>query len=174
MIVLDDPATVAPGVRTLFDLLDRPHQNRISIVNSHYRWSLDPAGTVLTLAVRAHEPTRVDLDIVMPAQPLLGIFSLLPSGVTFAITTKRRADKLTERVAIRDALHEILLLVSPARSGNPVDGFAALRKHGKRSAHKSPRWVGMPPGAAPAHLPQPPGPRVPRQSTQPAGSTGSP
>ena len=128
VIVLDDPATVGPGARPLFDLLDQPRQSRISIVNSHYRWSMDPAGAVVTLAVRADEPTRVDVDIVMPAQPLLGISSLLPAGVTFAITTKRRADKLTEPVAIHDALHEIVLLVSPVQSGNPCDGLAALRK----------------------------------------------
>ena len=31
VIVLDDPAIVDPGARPLFDLLDSPHRNRISI-----------------------------------------------------------------------------------------------------------------------------------------------
>jgi hypothetical protein len=131
VIVLDDPAAIDPGARPLFDLLDSSHRSRISIVNSHYHWSVDPAGAVLKLAVRAHEPTRFDVDIVMPAQPALGIFSLLPPAVTFAITTRRRVDKLTERVAIRDALHEMVLLVSPTRSGISGDGLAALRRNGQ-------------------------------------------
>ena len=139
VIVLDDPAIVDPGARPLFDLLDSPHRNRILMVNSRYRWSVDPAGALLTLAVRAHEPTRFDVDIVMPAQPALGIFSLLPRAVTFAITTRRRADKLTERVAIRDALHEMVLLVSATQSGIPGDGLAALRQIGQPSAEQPSR-----------------------------------
>ena len=136
VIVLDDLATVDPGARPLFDLLDSSHRSRISIVNSRYRWSVDPAGAVLKLAVRAHEPTRFDVDIVMPAQPALGILSLLPPAATFAITTRRRADKLTERVAIRDALHEMVLLVSATQSGIPGDGLAALLRNGKPSAEQ--------------------------------------
>ena len=139
MIVLDDPVIVDPGARPLFDLLDSPHRNRILMVNSRYRWSVDPAGALLTLAVRAHEPTRFDVDIVMPAQPALGIFSLLPRAVTFAITTRRRADKLTERVAIRDALHEMVLLVSATQSGIPGDGLAAPRENGQPSPEQPSR-----------------------------------
>jgi hypothetical protein len=139
VIVLDDPATLDPGARPLFDLLDSSHGSRISIVNSHYRWSVDPAGAVLKLAVRAHQPTRFDVEIVMPAQPALGILSLLPPAATFAITTRRRADKLTERVAIRDALHEMVLLVSATQSGIPGDGLATLRQNGQPSAEQPSR-----------------------------------
>lgn len=139
VIVLDDPAAIDPGARPLFDLLDSSHRNRISIVNSHYRWSVEPAGTVLKLAVRAHEPTRFDLEIVMPAQPAFGILSLLPPTTTFAITTRQRADKLTERVTIRDALHEMVLLVSPTQSGEAGDGLAALRHNGQPSAEQPSR-----------------------------------
>jgi hypothetical protein len=134
VIVLDDPTAIDPGARPLFDLLERSHRSRISIVNSRYRWSVDPAGAVLKLAVRAHEPTRFDVDIVMPAQPALDILSLLPPAATFALTTRQRAEKLTERVAIRDALHEMVLLVSPTQSGNPRDGLAGLCHNGRSSA----------------------------------------
>ena len=139
VIVLDDPAAIDPGARPLFDLLDSSHRSRISIVNSRYRWSVDPASAVLKLAVRAHEPTRFDVDIVMPAQPALGILSLLPPAATIAVTTRQRADKLTERVAIRDALHEMVLLVSPTQSGNLDDGLAALRHNGQPSAEQPSR-----------------------------------
>jgi hypothetical protein len=134
VIVLDDRAAVDRDAGPLFDLLDRPHANRIPMASSRYRWSVDPSGKVLKLALRIHEPTKLNLDIVMPARSLLGVISQLPAEVTFAITTKQHADKLTERVRIRDALHEMVLLVSPALSGNPHDGLAELRRNGQSPA----------------------------------------
>jgi hypothetical protein len=139
VIVLDDHAALHPGAKPLLDLLNRPRATRIAIAHSHYRWSVDPAGVVLKLALHTHEPTTSDLDVVMPARPLLGILSQLPPGVTFAMTTRQRADRLTKRVCIRDALHEMVLLVSPAQSGNPDDGLAALRRNGHASTGASSR-----------------------------------
>ena len=139
VIVLDDRAAVHPGAKPLLDLLNRPRATRISIAHSHYHWSVDPAGAVLKFALHTYEPTKSDLDVVMPARPLLGILSQLPPGVTFAMTTRRRADELTKRVCIRDALHEMVLLVSPAQSGNPDDGLAALRRNHHASAGSSSR-----------------------------------
>ena len=130
VIVLDDRAAVHPAAKPLLDLLNRPRASRIAIAHSRYRWSVDPVGAVLKFALHTHEPAKSDLDIVMPARPLLGILSQLPPGVTFAVTTKQRADKLTKRVCVRDALHETVLLVSSAQSGNPDDGLAALRRDG--------------------------------------------
>ena len=142
VIVLDDRAAVDRGAGPLFDLLDRPHANRIPMAHSRYRWSVDPSGKVLKLALRIHEPTRLNLDIVMPARSLLGVISQLPAEVTFAITTKQHADKLTERVRIRDALHEMVLLVSPALSGSPHDGLAELRRNGQSLGRPSTTPVG--------------------------------
>ena len=82
---------------------------------------------MLKLALRILEPTRVDLAIVMPARSLLGVLSRLPADATLAITTKRHADNLTERVHVRDALHEMVLLV---RWGDVDDGLADLRSGG--------------------------------------------
>lgn len=127
VIVLDDRAAADRAAGPLFDLVDRPHANRIPMAHSHYRWSVNRSGAILKLAVRTHEPTRIDLDIVMPARSLLGVLSQLPADATFAITTERHADNLTERVHFRDALHEMVLLVSP---GNWDDGLAELRQSG--------------------------------------------
>jgi len=131
VIVLDDRAAVDEDTEPLFDLLDRPHPSRIAMAHSQYRWSIDRSGAVLRLALRTHEPMTMDLDIVMPARSLLGVLSQLPDDATFAITTKRHADKLTERVHVRDALHEMVLLVSP---GKRDDGLAGLRRRGPDDA----------------------------------------
>jgi hypothetical protein len=128
VIVLNDRAAADRRAKPLFDLLDRPHANRIPITHSHYRWSVSRSGAMLKLALRSHEPTRIDLDIVMPARSLLGVVTQLPASATFAITTERHADKLTERVHVSDALHEMVLLVSP---GNRDDGLAELRRSGE-------------------------------------------
>jgi hypothetical protein len=128
VIVLDDRAAADRRAEPLFHLLDQPHVNRIPMAHSHYRWSMSRSGAMLKLALRSHEPTWNDLDIVMPAQPLLGVLSRLPANATFAITTERHADKLTERVHVRDALHEMVLLVS---QGNRDDGLAELRNSGE-------------------------------------------
>jgi len=127
VVVLEDPAGIDPRAKPLFELLDSPHRNRILMVNSRYRWSVDPSGTVLTLAVRAREPEPFDVDIVMPARTALDIFALLPADVTFAITTKGRAEKVTGRVAIRDALREVVLLVNAAPTGVVRDGLQLSR-----------------------------------------------
>lgn len=126
VIVLDDNAADRCA-GPLFDLLDPPHASRIPMVHSRYRWSMSRSGAMLKLALRTHEAPRIDLDIMMPARSLLGVLSQLPSDATFAITTERHADKLTERVHVRDALHEMILLVSP---GNWDDGLAELRRSG--------------------------------------------
>jgi hypothetical protein len=98
------------------------------MAHSQYRWSMSRSGAMLKLALRAREPTMVDLDIMMPARPLLGVLSRLPANATFAITTVSHADKLTERVHVREALHEMILLVS---QGNRDDGLAELRTSGE-------------------------------------------
>ncbi len=128
VIVLADNAAADPCAAPLFDLLNRPHASRIPMAHGHYRWSMSRSGAMLKLALRTQEPTRVDLDIMVPARSLLGVLSQLPAEVTFAITTERHADKLTERVRVRDALHEMILLVSP---GKWDDGLAELRRSGE-------------------------------------------
>ena len=127
VVVLPDRAPLDPGARPLYELLDKPHPNRILLVDGRYRWSvLDPERALLQLAIRAHAPTMFELDIVVPARRLLGVIDALHPGVTFAVTTRRRADKLTERVVVRDALHEMVLLVNRPVSGTSDDGRGAV------------------------------------------------
>lgn len=130
VIVLDDLAVVNGSAGPLFDPLDRPRTSQIPVAHSHFRWSVDSSGAVLKLALQIHEPTSVNLDIVMPARALLDVISQLPGDVTFAITTKQHADKLTERVRMCDALHEMILLVCSVQSGAARDGLAELRHNG--------------------------------------------
>jgi hypothetical protein len=137
VIVLDDRAAAGRGAGPLFDLLDRPHANRIPMAHSHYRWSISRSGEMLKFALRTLEPTGIDLDIVMPARSLLGVISQLPADATFALTTERHVDKLTERVHVRDALHEMVLLVKP---GNRDDGLAELRRSAKSDHAESHGW----------------------------------
>lgn len=112
-VVLDErEAPVAPGARQLFDLLDRPeHADRIAVVDGRCQWTvLDARHAVLKLAVRASAPFHVDLDIVLPARPVLGILDVVARGATVAITTRRHSSRLTGQVDIREALNELVLL----------------------------------------------------------------
>ncbi len=138
VIVLDDRAAADRGAGPLFDLLDPPRANRIPMAHSHYRWSMTASGEMLKFALRTLEPTGIDLDIVMPARSLLGVISQLPADATFAITTERHVDKLTKRVHVRDALHEIVLLVSP---GIRDDGLAELRRNVRSDDAESHDWA---------------------------------
>jgi hypothetical protein len=127
VVVLPDSAPLDPGARALHELLDKPHQNRILVVDGRYRWSvLDPRRALLKLAIHAHAPAVFDVDIVVPARRLLGVIDALCPGTTFAITTMRRASKFNERIVVRDALHEMVLLVNRPALGTHHDGLAAM------------------------------------------------
>lgn len=112
-VVLDErEAPVSPGARQLLDLLDRPeHADRIAVVDGRCQWTvLDARHAVLKLAVRASAPFHVDLDIVLPARPVLGILDVVARGATVAITTRRHSSRLTDQLDIREALNELVLL----------------------------------------------------------------
>jgi len=128
VIVLDDRAIDDEVAGPLFELLERPHASRIAITHTRFRWSVSRSGDIVTLALQTREPTKIALDIKVPARPLLSILPQLPADAAFAITTKRHADKLTNRVALRDALHEVVLLVN----GSTDDGLADLLRCGER------------------------------------------
>lgn len=124
-VVLDQPnELVEPSVRPLFELLDEPTRtNRISVIAGHYSWSvLGPTGSLLQLSVHATAPVRFDLNIILPAQPVLGFSDLLADGPTIALTDRRHASRLrAERVPVRDALAELILI-----GGSPSGDLSAL------------------------------------------------
>lgn len=116
-IVLDERvATIEPSAHQLFDLLDRlSHRDRISVVSSRCQWStLDARRALLKLSVHANAPVRFDVDILLPARPVLDVLHLLSRGATLAITTQHRARDLTDRVDIHDALRSLVLLSPPS------------------------------------------------------------
>lgn len=104
-VVLDEPNELAePVVRPVFELLDDPARtDRIAVVAARCHWSvLDPEGSLLLLSVPASAPVRFDLNIVVPAQPVLGFTHLLTRGSTIAFTDQRHARRLPERVRVRN------------------------------------------------------------------------
>lgn len=137
VIILDDGAAVDRGAGPLVDLLESPHASRIPMAHSHYHWSVERSGAVLKLALQTLEPTKLNLDIVMPARSLLGVLSQLPVDTTFAITTKQHAENLTEQVRVCDALHKMILLVGSGQLGSRDDGLAELRRYSDSSAESA-------------------------------------
>lgn len=120
-IVLDDPAAAIPdSVRPLFDLLDGPkRRSRVTIVKSRCRWTVLNAfngrRTVRKFSVRAYAPVNFEVDILLPARPLLGLPTHIlgqptHGGATLALTTRQHAEQITDGIDFQDALRELVLL----------------------------------------------------------------
>jgi hypothetical protein len=97
--------------QALLNLLDIPRSPVDTITNSDCWWSVvDPDQAMLRLAVRVARPTRVAMDIAVPAQCFLGLSDIIAAGATIGVTTRRHARRLTIRMDDRTALDEIVLL----------------------------------------------------------------
>lgn len=112
-IVLDEPNELAePSVRPLFELLDESARvDRIAVVAARRHWTPPgPTDSLVRLAVQVIAPVRCDLDVILPAGIPLGSTGLLADGPTIALTNRTHANRLPERVHVRDALAELVLL----------------------------------------------------------------
>lgn len=120
-IVLDEPTAAIPdAARPLFELLDAPkRRSRITIVSSRCRWTvlnaLNGRRTVRKFSIRAYAPVNFEVDILLPARPLLGLPTHVlgqptHGGATLALTTRQHADHITDGIDFQDALRELILL----------------------------------------------------------------
>jgi hypothetical protein len=120
-IVLDRPAASIPdAVRPLFELLDRPEQrSRVTVVRSRCQWTvlnaLNGRRTVRKFSVRAYAPVNFEVDILLPARPLLGLPTHVlgqptHGGATLALTTRQRAEQITDGIGFQNALRELVIL----------------------------------------------------------------
>jgi hypothetical protein len=96
----------------LFDLLDSSrHADGITVVGGSTDWSVvDPRHALLRLTVRARVPVRFEADILLPAERVLGILDVVAGGGTIGLTTHRHAVGLDDRVDVRTALRNVVLL----------------------------------------------------------------
>lgn len=120
-IVLDEPAAAIPdATRPLFELLDAPkRRSRLTIVRSRCRWTmlnaLNARRTVRKFSVRAYSPVKFDVDILLPARPLVGLPTHMVGqpthgGATLALTTRKHAEQIHNGIDFQDALRELVLL----------------------------------------------------------------
>jgi len=112
LVVGERPRAEIPSAEPLFDLLDAPRLGgEMALVTGHCRWSIvDPRNALLKVAVRAQAPRRFELDVLVPARRVLGVLDVVARGATIGVTTSRHVGKLTGRVDIRQALHELVLI----------------------------------------------------------------
>lgn len=114
-MVVTEPPGDAGAARPLFDLLDRPKgDGEPTVVTAETAWSvLDQANALLGLTVRGTAPVRFGLRVLLPSAQVLGILDVVARGATIGITTRRRAARLRDRVDIRTALRDLVLLSCP-------------------------------------------------------------
>jgi hypothetical protein len=116
VVLSDENASTDLSVRRLYDLLGRwCSREQVTVLAGRCLWSVACGRDtpLLWLAVRASAATKLEVDIVLPARPLLGAVGWLAGGGTVALTTRRHADRLSTGVKIRDALHGLVLVSCP-------------------------------------------------------------
>lgn len=115
MVVTEPPGETAGSARALFELLDRPRrEGEPTVVAADTAWSvLDADNALLGLTVQGLAPIRFGLRILLPSARVLGILDVVARGATIGITTRRRAARLRDRVDIRTALSDLVLLSCP-------------------------------------------------------------
>jgi hypothetical protein len=111
MVVAEPPDQDAGTARPLFELLDEPGP---SVVAAETSWSvIDPARALLGMTVRGVVPVEFGLRVLLPATRVLGVLDVVAGGATIGITTRYRAGRLRDRVDIRAALDDLVLLSCP-------------------------------------------------------------
>jgi hypothetical protein len=111
MVVAEPPAEDAGTARPLFRLLDEPGP---AVVAAETTWSvLDSGRALLCLTVRGVAPVECAVRVLLPAASVLGVLDVVASGATIGITTRDRAARLRDRVDIRGALDDLVLLSCP-------------------------------------------------------------
>lgn len=112
VVVGERTGAATSSAAPLFELLDSPRQGReMAVVTGRCQWSVVDARTaLLRFTVRATAPVEFAMEIILPAQRVLGILDVVARGATIGITTRRHVASLTGKVDIRQALHRIVLL----------------------------------------------------------------
>ncbi len=130
VVLCDENATTDLSVRKLYDVLGgRGSSRKVTVLAGRCLWSVVPGrDPLLRLAVRASTPVKLEVDVALPARPLLGAVGWLACGGTVALTTRRHANRLSTGVNVRDALHGLVLVNSP-----PSPELAALAKARNRA-----------------------------------------
>jgi hypothetical protein len=115
VVLGDENASTDPSVRTLYDLLGRRRTaGQVTVLKGRCLWSVVwEQDTLLRLAVRTSAPTRFEVDIMLPARPLLDAVGSLTRGGTVALTTRQHASQLNAGVNVGDALHGLVLVNCP-------------------------------------------------------------
>lgn len=136
--------------RALFDLLDGVRQAaEPAVVTGRSRWTVvDPVRALLRLRFQAEHPVTFGVDILVPAERLLGLLPAVAHGAPIGVTTSRHARDLGGSVDVREVLRHVVLLRCP-----PVPGLAELadeliwsRPLGRHSAERSRHPGGRPRG----------------------------
>ncbi|MFC4857740.1 hypothetical protein [Actinophytocola glycyrrhizae] len=115
-MVVTEPADQEVGsARPLFGLLDRPRgDDEMTVVAADAAWSiLDEGNALLGLTVRGTAPVRFGMRVLLPSARVLGVLDVVARGATIGITTRDRAARLRDRVDIRTALRDLVLLSCP-------------------------------------------------------------
>ncbi|GAB1510586.1 hypothetical protein [Actinophytocola sp. KF-1] len=111
MVVAEPPDEGTGSARPLFELLAEPGP---SVVAADTSWSvIDPARALLGVTVRGVVPVEFGLRVLLPAARVLGVLDVVAGGGTIGITTRDRAGGLRDRVDIRTALDDLVLLSCP-------------------------------------------------------------
>ncbi len=111
VVVAEPPDDGAGTARPLFDLLNEPGP---AVVTAETSWSvIDQSRALLGLTVRGVAPAEFGLRVLLPAARVLGVLDVVAGGGTIGITTGYRAGRLRDRVDIRTALDDLVLLSCP-------------------------------------------------------------
>ncbi len=113
MVVTEPPGGAA--AHPLFALLDRPRRDgEPTVVAAETAWAvLDEENALLRLTVRGTAPVRFELRVLLPSAQAPGVLDVVARGVTIGITTRRRSAGLRDRVDVRTALRDLVLLSCP-------------------------------------------------------------
>jgi hypothetical protein len=115
VVLCDENATTDLSVRKSYDLLGgQCSPGKVTVLAGRCLWSVVPGwDTLLRLAVRASAPVKLEVDVVLPARPLLGAVGWLACGRTVTLTTRRHANRLSTGVNVRNALPGLVLVNCP-------------------------------------------------------------
>lgn len=109
--------------RLLFDLLAEARRSAEPVVmTGRWGWTVvDPVKALLRLSLQVHDPAPFDVDVLVPAERVLGLLPVVARGAPIGLTTRRHAHDLGGCVDVRAVLRRAVLV-----RGQPVPGLAEL------------------------------------------------
>lgn len=114
VLVVEEPAEPR-AAGPLFELLARQRPDgELAVVAARCDWSiLDRDNALLKASMRGSGSARFAANLIVPARQVLGVLDVVARGATIGVATGQGAERLTGRVDIRSALHEVVLLSCP-------------------------------------------------------------